>query len=69
MDEATADLITEALTEAIQGPRRVRSDAGEVEQHSLGDLIKAEQHALSQIAVSNPRRGIRFARQIPPGAI
>ena len=69
MDESTANLISEAVVEAIQGPRRVRSDAGEVEQHSLADLIKAEQHARAQVAMRSPRGGRRYQKQIPPGAV
>lgn len=69
MDEETADLISDALVEAAQGPKRVRSDAGEVESHSIPDLIAAEKHARSQIAARSTRRGFRLAKQIPPGAV
>lgn len=69
MDEATADLISEAVVEAVQGPKRVRSDAGEVEQHSIPDLIAADRYARAKLASSGPLGGMRRAKQIPPGAV
>lgn len=33
--------LNEILLETVSGPRKVSSDAGSVEQHSISDLIRA----------------------------
>jgi hypothetical protein len=65
--EDDANTISEAINAALAGPKRVKGDAGEVEQHSIGDLIRADQYARSKCAASSPRRGIRFSKIVPPG--
>lgn len=64
-EDATA--AADALTAAIAGPKRVKGDAGEVEQHPLPDLIAAEKYAASRCAGTSPRRGLRITKLIPPG--
>ena len=63
---------TQLETAAVQ-PKRVRTDAGEVEQHDLKALIEADKHLSAQTAVTatttNKRRGLRFNKLIPPGSL
>lgn len=65
--EEIAESATAALAEALTGPKRVRGDAGEVEQHSLPDLIAARKHLASQAAAGKSTRGLRITRLIPGG--
>ena len=39
-----ADTISDAIVSAAGGPKRVKGDAGEVEQHGLKDLIEADRY-------------------------
>lgn len=55
------------LTAALAGPKRVRGDAGEVEQYDLKDLIEAHRYISGQCASTGARRGIRFTKLIPGG--
>lgn len=64
-----ADAANDALIAALAGPKRVSSDAGEVEQHSVADIIKAIQFLNGQCAGSGPRRGIRFTKIKPEGTV
>lgn len=68
-DRENAEVAAEALAGAVAGPRRVRGDAGEVEQHNLKDLIEVQKHLASKCAAKSPRRGILFTRLKPPGAV
>lgn len=62
-----ADLSDEIETAASQ-PKRVTTDAGSVEQHSLPDLIAADKHLKGEGGVDRPHLGLRFAKWRPPGA-
>lgn len=63
--EEDASAASEALADAIAGPKRVRGDAGEVEQHDLGNLIEAERYQKAKAAASRPGRGIRLTKLLP----
>lgn len=65
--EPMADL-TDRIEEVAGGPKKVRSDAGEVEQHSLADLLAANQALQGATASEQPHRGIRITKLVPPGA-
>lgn len=67
-DEA-AEAAADALSAAISGPRRVRGEGGEVEQHDLDQLIEAEKYQRSKCAATGPRRGLRITQLKPPGAV
>jgi hypothetical protein len=56
-----------ALASALAGPKRVKGSMGEVEQYSLKDLIEADKYLAAKSA--NGRRGVRFTKLIPPGAV
>lgn len=64
-----ADEISDAIEENATGPKRVSGDAGSVEQHSLADQIEADKYIASKNAASNPSRGLRFTKMIPPGTV
>lgn len=68
-----SDEVSNKLAEAAVGPKRVRTDAGEVEAHDLDQIIEADKYLASKAAVNgsgnNTRRGLRFNKLIPPGTI
>lgn len=67
-----SDDVSNKLAEAAVGPKRVRTDAGEVEAHDLDQIIEADKYLAAKAAVSNAsntRRGLRFNKLIPPGTI
>lgn len=70
---ADANDIVSAIAQNLAQPKRARTDAGEVEQHDLGDQIAAAKFVLSvspsvaQAAVS-PFASLRRARIEMPGA-
>ncbi len=63
-----SDEIQDAIIENAKGPKRVRGDEGEVEQHDLADQIAAAKHVAGTTAATNASRGLRFTKLIPPGA-
>lgn len=67
-----SDEISDKISSTAQGPKRVRTDAGEVEAQDLEAMIAADKYLASKAAVSstsNTRRGLRFNKLIPPGSI
>jgi len=66
---SAADDIFAAVAANLAQPKRARTDAGEVEQHSLPDQIAAAKFAIQQAAVSrSPFRALRFAQAMLPNA-
>lgn len=66
--------MSEELRSAIEstatGPKRVRTDAGEVEAQDISQQIEADKYLSARSAVSaagNRHRGLRFSKLIPPG--
>jgi hypothetical protein len=66
-----SDEVSDALKTAAQQPKRVRTDAGEVEAHDLEQQIAADKYLAAKSATrsTNTHRGLRFNRIIPPGTI
>lgn len=64
-----SDEVSDALKAAAQQPKRVRTDAGEVEAHDLDQQIAADKYLAGKSAAGNAHRGLRFSRIIPPGTI
>lgn len=56
--------VEEALTTSALGPKRVQGDAGEVEQHSIRDLIALDRYERSK----QGGRGFRMGKFRPGGA-
>ncbi len=63
-----AENLEDNIRENAQGPAKVNGDAGSVEQHKLSEQIAADKHLASKEAVTQPKRGLRFNKLIPPGA-
>ena len=56
-----------AIRDSAEGPRRVRGDEGEVEQHSLKEQIEADRYLDGQTATARTSLGLRFRKFKPPG--
>jgi hypothetical protein len=67
------DDIAGKIETTAEGPRRVRTDAGEVESQPLPDLIEADKYLASRTAVdagsNRSHRGLRFNVLKPPGTV
>lgn len=66
---AMSEEVSNKLAEAAVGPKRVRTDAGEVESHDLDQIIEADKYLASKAAASSANRGLRFNRLEPRGTI
>lgn len=64
-----ADAISDAVVVAAAGPKKVKGDAGEVEQYGIAELIEAERYQRAKCASVNASRGLRFSKLVPPGAV
>ena len=66
-----SDELQTKIEEVATGPRRVRTDAGEVESQDLSAMIEADKYLACKAAVAGTakRRGLRFNKLIPPGTI
>lgn len=65
------DTITDAISANAAGPKSVRTDAGEVQQHDLAQQIEADKYLAAKRAAnaSSGARGLRFNVLNPPGTI
>lgn len=61
------EAVNDAITNALSGPKRVRGDAGEVESHSVKDLIEIDKYYSGKAAAARPFRGLRITRLLPGG--
>lgn len=68
--------LSDNLETNASNPKRIRSDAGELEEHTLGDQIAADKYLRSLAAAAAARAnnngaygGIRISRGIPPGTV
>lgn len=66
-----SDELANKIDTTAQGPKRVRTDAGEVEAHSLAEMIEADKYlaARAATAATNTHRGLRFNVLKPPGTV
>lgn len=55
------------LNEIAATPKRVKTDAAEVESRPLAEIQEAAEVEVANEAVTKPHRGLRFTRLIPPG--
>jgi len=62
-----ADDLTDTIQTNAAGPKRVRGDSGEMEQHPLSDQIVADRYLKSQTAARATGMGIRMQKLVPPG--
>jgi hypothetical protein len=63
----TNDDVTDAIAENLAAPRRVRTEAGEVEQHELDRQVEAAEFILRRRASGNPFACLRNTRVEFPG--
>lgn len=67
------DNIRTQIDSTASNPKRVRTDAGEVESQNLKDMIEADKYLSGKDAVTSSstrkNRGLRFNKLIPPGSI
>lgn len=64
-----SDEIETAIQSTAVGPKRVRTDAGEVEAQDIDQQIAADKYLASKAAASTSNRGLRFNQIIPGGTI
>jgi hypothetical protein len=66
-----SDELRDKIAETASGPKRVRTDAGEVEAQDVAAMIEADKYLSAKAASSgtNTRRGLRFNKLLPPGTI
>jgi hypothetical protein len=66
-----SDELRDKIAETASGPKRVRTDAGEVEAQDVAAMIEADKYlsAKAASACTNKRRGLRFNKLLPPGTI
>ena len=66
-----SDELRDKIAETASGPKRVRTDAGEVEAQDVAAMIEADKYLSAKAASSgtNTRRGLRFNKLTPPGTI
>jgi hypothetical protein len=59
------DDVSDAIETTAKGPKRVRTDAGEVESQSLADMIEADKYLAAKAAAQTKGRGLRFNKLTP----
>lgn len=64
-----SDEIRDAIESTAKGPKRVRTDAGEVESQDIEQQIAADKYLSAKAAASTKSRGLRFNKILPPGTI
>jgi hypothetical protein len=62
-----SDELRDKIAETATGPKRVRTDAGEVEAQDLASMIEADKYLSAKRAVQSKTRGLRFNKLLPPG--
>ena len=62
------DDLKDSIRESAMAPAKASGDAGSVEQHKLTEQIAADKYLASKTAASQPKRGLRFNKLVPPGA-
>lgn len=65
-----ADDLESTIEQVAAEPRKATGDGGSIENHSLRDLIAADQHLASKNAMeSSVGLGIKMMRIKPPGTV
>jgi hypothetical protein len=66
-----SDSLSDAISNNATGPKSVRTDAGEVQQHDLSQQIEADKYLAAKRAATaaNTNRGLRFNVLKTPGTI
>jgi len=66
-DDLSSKNLKDAIRENALGPKKVQSDAGSVEQHSLKDQIEAEKFLAAKEVTRKPGLGIKLTKLSPDG--
>lgn len=66
-----SDYLLTFIETASAAPQSVTGDAGSFSNHSLTEMIAAHRYisGLDPNVINNPRRGLRFTKIRPPGAV
>jgi len=62
-----SDELRQKISDVASGPKRVRTDAGEVEAQDLASMIEADKYLSAKTASTTKTRGLRFNKLLPPG--
>jgi len=60
--------VEDAIRENASGPKSAEIDGQKVEQHSLSDVIEADEYLASKSALKRRSRGLKFNKLQPSGA-
>jgi hypothetical protein len=63
------DALRDQIEATAAAPKRVRTDAGEVETRDLSQLIEADKYLAAARAAKSRYGGLRITKLIPPGTI
>ncbi len=64
-----SDDLSESIRSNASAPKRAKTEAGEMEQHSLPDQITADRYLASKQAAGGKGLGVKMLRMVPPGAV
>lgn len=64
----TISSLENRIIENASGPKSAEIDGQKVEQHSLSDVIEADQYLASKSALKGKSRGLKFSKLQPSGA-
>lgn len=62
-----SDELRQQIESTAASPKRVRTDAGEVESQDIAKLIEVDKYLSGSRAVKAAHRGLRFSKIVPPG--
>lgn len=62
-----SDELRTKIAETASGPKRVRTDAGEVESQDIASMIEADKYLSAKAAAQTKTRGLRISKLLPPG--
>jgi hypothetical protein len=64
-----SETIRQSIEQTASGPKRVRTDAGEVESQDISKQIEADKYLAAKAGASTRNRGLRFNTIVPPGSV
>jgi hypothetical protein len=63
-----SDEITTAITDSAKGPKRVKDQQIEVEQHSLYEQIAVDKYIAGKTAQTKAHRGLKISKGVAPSS-
>lgn len=61
--------LSDQIEENASGPKRMKVEGHEAEQHSLKEMIEADEYLKANEAAASPKRGFLQQRLKPPGSV